>query len=101
MNDDRSTFISTVDESTITDVLQALADPVRLAIVRELGAGEPVACGTFRLGISPSTLTHHLKVLRQAGVVDTRVDGKRRLNTLRREELDRRFPGLLDSVLAA
>ncbi|MGH3001127.1 MAG: ArsR/SmtB family transcription factor [Gaiellaceae bacterium] len=90
-----------MDELEITPVLQALGDPVRLAIVRRLAGGEPVACGTFHLGVSPSTLTHHLKVLRQAGVVDTRVDGKRRLNMLRREELDRRFPGLLDAVIEA
>jgi DNA-binding transcriptional ArsR family regulator len=91
-----------MDELTIAPILQALGDPVRLAVVRRLaGVGEPVACGTFDLGIAPSTLTHHLKVLRQAGIVDTTVDGKRRLNSLRRAELDERFPGLLDSILSA
>ena len=74
---------------------------MRLAIVRELAAAEPEprACGTFRLGVSNSTLTHHFKVLREAGVIETQPQGHLRLNRLRREELDARFPGLLDSVL--
>jgi DNA-binding transcriptional ArsR family regulator len=90
-----------VIESDLTDVLQALGDPVRLAIVRELAASEPEprACGTFHLGVSKSTLTHHFKVLREAGVIETRPVGHLRLNRLRRTELDERYPGLLDSVL--
>jgi len=101
MNDASPPFISTVIENGLTDVLQALGDPVRLAIVRELAASdpEPRACGTFRLGVSNSTLTHHFKVLREAGVIETRPEGHLRLNRLRRDELDERFPGLLDSVL--
>ena len=89
-------------ETELTEVLQALGDPVRLAIVRELADAEARACGSFaHLGVADSTLSHHLNVLREAGVVETHADGKRRLNTLRREELDESYPGLLDSVLAA
>src|SRR5262249_23642780 len=82
MNDEPRAFISTVIENELTDVLQALGDPVRLAIVRELAASEPEprACGTFRLGVSNSTLTHHFKVLREAGVIETRPEGHLRLN---------------------
>ena len=102
MNEARLAFISMMVEMEIGPVLQALGDPVRLAIVRELVAGEPKACGTFdQLGVSPSTLSHHFKVLRSAGVIETRVEGRQRLNSLRRDELDARFPGLLDSVLKA
>jgi DNA-binding transcriptional ArsR family regulator len=103
MNDAPSSFISTMVETELTEVLQALGDPVRLAVVRELAAGpEPRACGTFaHLGVSPSTLSHHLRVLRDAGVVETRAEGHQRLNRLARERLDARFPGLLASVLAA
>ena len=50
--------------------------------------------------VADSTLSHHLNVLREAGVVETHADGKRRLNTLRRAQLDGSYPGLLDSVLA-
>jgi DNA-binding transcriptional ArsR family regulator len=101
MNDEPPRFISTVIEPELTDVLQALGDPVRLAIVRELAASEPEprACGTFHLGVSNSTLSHHFKVLREARVIETRPNGHLRLNRLRRAELDERFPGLLDSVL--
>jgi hypothetical protein len=46
-------------------------------------------------------MSHHFRVLRDAGVVRTRSDGAAHMNVLRREELDRLFPGLLDAVLAA
>jgi DNA-binding transcriptional ArsR family regulator len=81
-------------------VLHALSDPQRLAIVRMLAASdEPRRCGSFALPLAKSTLTHHFRVLREAGIVDQREDGTARLNTLRRADLDARFPGLLDVVL--
>ncbi|HUY71334.1 MAG TPA: metalloregulator ArsR/SmtB family transcription factor [Gaiellaceae bacterium] len=89
-------------KTELTEILQALGDPVRLAIVSELAGGETRACGSFtHLGVSHSTLSHHFKVLREAGVIETHPEGSARLNTLRRERLDARYPGLLDSVLAA
>ena len=59
------------------------------------------ACGTFPLGVTKATASHHFKVLREAGITLTRVDGAHRFLTLRRDDLDARFPGLLDAVLAA
>ena len=101
MNAARRSFISTMIERPITDVLQALGDPARLEIVRGLLDEQPRACGTFGyLGLSPSTLSHHFKVLRSAGLIETEAEGPRRLNRLRRRELDEAFPGLLDAVLA-
>jgi DNA-binding transcriptional ArsR family regulator len=89
-----------VIEIELTRILNALGDPVRLAIVRELADGESHACGTFsHLGVSRSTLSHHFKVLREAGLVETRAEGHHRLNSLRREQVDASYPGLLDSVL--
>jgi DNA-binding transcriptional ArsR family regulator len=84
----------------ITTVLHALSDPVRLAIVRQLAGGEEVVCGRFELPVSDATRSHHLKVLREAGVTSTRSEGTRRLVSLRRADLDAAFPGLLDAVLA-
>ena len=82
------------------EVLQALADPVRLQIVRVLAdAAAPIACNAFGIPVAKSTGSHHLKVLREAGVVTAQVDGTRKYHTLRRADLDDRFPGLLDSVL--
>jgi DNA-binding transcriptional ArsR family regulator len=102
MNANRPTFISTMIEMELSSVLHALGDPVRLRIVRELEGGGFRACGTFaHLGVSASTLSHHFRVLREAGLIDTRHEGARRLNSLRRDEVDARFPGLLDSVLGA
>lgn len=82
-------------------VLAALADPVRLAIVRELDIRGEVMCGTLDLDVAKSTRSHHLKVLREAGVTLTRVDGVERYVKLRYACLDERFPGLLASVLGA
>jgi len=57
-------------------------------------------CGTFDLGISKATRSQHLKILRESGVTQTRVEGTRRIVALRRDDLEARFPGLLDAVLA-
>jgi DNA-binding transcriptional ArsR family regulator len=84
----------------LSEVLHALSDPQRLAIVRGLAESDaPRRCGSFDLPVTKSTLTHHFRVLREAGVITQEVDGTARLNSLRREELDRDFPGLLDAVL--
>jgi DNA-binding transcriptional ArsR family regulator len=91
-----------VDELDLAGVLHALSDPQRLSIVRTLAAaGEPRRCGGFGLSVTKSTLTHHFRVLREAGVIAQQEDGTAKLNSLRRDDLDRRFPGLLDAVLAA
>jgi DNA-binding transcriptional ArsR family regulator len=84
----------------ITTVLQALADPIRLAVVRRLGDCEDArACGSFELPVTKSTLSHHFKTLRDAGVIQARYEGTRKLISLRRADLDAAYPGLLDSVL--
>jgi DNA-binding transcriptional ArsR family regulator len=89
------------EELELTAVLHALSDPVRLSVVARLSQGGECPCGGFELPVGKSTCTHHLRVLRQAGVIRQRVEGKTRLNALRRADLDRRFPGLLDAVLGA
>lgn len=86
---------------SLPDVLYALSDPLRLKIVRQLAEEGEAACGTFNVRMPKSSLSHHFKVLRDAGVIATRGEGVRRINTLRREELDAAFPGLLDAVLNA
>jgi DNA-binding transcriptional ArsR family regulator len=88
------------DQIQLVGVLQALSDPVRLQIVRHLAHAGEVACGTVPVAVSKSTISHHYKVLREAGVIQARVEGTRRFHALRREDLDARFPGLLDAVLS-
>ncbi|MFB7666083.1 ArsR/SmtB family transcription factor [Kitasatospora sp. NPDC056138] len=90
-----------VEEIDLLDVLHALADPTRMAIVQTLWAEPERACGTFPVDVAPSTLSHHFKVLRESGVIRQRGEANRRLNELRRDELQARFPGVLDAVLAA
>lgn len=88
-----------VEELDLTTILQALGDPVRLKIVRELAAAGEQVCGAMELGVSKSTRSHHFKTLREAGLTETRVEGTHRHVSLRRDDLDARFPGLLDAVL--
>lgn len=86
----------------LVDVLHALSDPVRLEIVKELDAvDDEVSCSELSLRVAKSTASHHFRVLRDAGVLQVRSEGTRRYHRLRRDDLDARFPGLLDSVLHA
>jgi DNA-binding transcriptional ArsR family regulator len=79
----------------------ALADPVRLTIVRQLAQSEDWAraCGSFDVPVGKAGLSHHFTVLREAGLVEQRNAGARRENRLRRDEVRRSFPGLLELVL--
>ncbi|MGW0845006.1 ArsR/SmtB family transcription factor [Streptomyces sp. NPDC002787] len=89
------------DDVPVLTALAALADPVRITLVREL-ADSPVwtrSCGSFDVPIGKAALSHHFAVLRGAGLVEQRDEGAKRVNRLRREEFDARFPGLLTLVL--
>jgi DNA-binding transcriptional ArsR family regulator len=90
-----------VDEITLPDVLHALSDPVRLQILGELADRQEQSCSAVEASVSKSTLSHHFKVLREAGITHTRVNGTHRYVSLRGDELEARFPGLLRSVLDA
>src|SRR3954466_4469103 len=89
------------EDLTLAAVMAALSDPMRVAIVRRLAAEGERTCGTFDLGISKATRSHHFRVLREAGLTHTRAEGTHRHVSLRRDEVDARFPGLLDAVLVA
>ena len=90
-----------IDELELPAVLHALSDPARLQIVRRLAVGDECTCGTFELGLSKATLSHHFRVLREAGVVRTRPDGRKRMLSLRGDDLSTRFPGVLDAIIAS
>jgi DNA-binding transcriptional ArsR family regulator len=90
------------NEIEVADVMHALSDPHRLEIVRRLAeSSEPHPCGGFGFDISKSTMTHHLRALRDAGVIRQERQGTTKMTWLRRDDLDARFPGLLDAVLSA
>jgi DNA-binding transcriptional ArsR family regulator len=86
---------------TLAATMAALSDPVRVQIVRALAGERERTCGSFELGISKATRSHHLKVLREAGLTHTRSEGTHRHISLRRDDVDARFPGLLEAVLTA
>ena len=87
-----------MEEATLCGVLSALGDPVRLAIVGQLADGVEHGWGDFDVDVCASTLSHHLKTLRLAGVIDHRKDGTRCFVSLR-PGLEIRFPGLLAYIL--
>jgi DNA-binding transcriptional ArsR family regulator len=89
-----------LEDVTLTQVLYALSDPVRLGVVRQLSNEGQATCSALDGGRPKSSMSHHFKVLREGGLVFTRTDGPAHLNELRRKEIDERFPGLLDAVLA-
>lgn len=89
---------------TVDGLLSALGNPVRLAVVRVLDAGGEHNCTSVlnALGITAkSTMTHHWRVLRDSGVIWQRPSGRDNMLSLRREDLDARYPGLLDAILTA
>jgi DNA-binding transcriptional ArsR family regulator len=87
------------DQLSLPGVLYALSDPVRLAIVRSLHDDAELSCGKIDVPVSKSTLSHHLKVLRDAGLTMTRAEGVHRYVSLRQDDIEGMFPGLLACVL--
>lgn len=83
----------------LAEVLHAFGDPVRLELVRRMALHGEERCLPADLSVAKSTLSHHWRVLREAGISRARPEGKARWMSLRRSELDARFPGLLDAVL--
>jgi len=82
----------------LATIMRTLGDPVRLEIVRLLADERPRVCGELStvLDIPASTGSYHLKLLREAGVTRTQAQGTLRLISLRRDDLEARFPGLVD-----
>lgn len=85
----------------LSSVLYALSDPIRLYIVSEIYKAGERSCGDVEVPIVKSTLSHHIRTLREAGVVRTRAQGTQRFMSIRKDELEQLFPGLLASILSA
>ncbi|MGW3232040.1 ArsR/SmtB family transcription factor [Kitasatospora sp. NPDC001095] len=102
-DDERLPQPATADIELVT-VLHALGDPVRMTLLLSYADGGEHSCDPRGLGLEhlhKSTVSHHMRVLREAGVTTTRVAGRNRFVSLRRADLDARFPGLLDALLAS
>lgn len=101
----RTPLHPTREQIELPMVLDCLSDPIRLAIVYQLAQQERVSselcCGDFNGLAGKSNLAYHFAKLRECGLMLTRVAGTNRFMRLRREDLDARFPGLLDAVLSS
>lgn len=87
------------EDIDLFEVMSALTDPVRRAIVHSIARDPGRACSGSDYGVSKSALTRHWRILRETGIIKQEVEGTRHRNWLRTDELDRRFPGLLALVL--
>lgn len=88
-----------VEAFELTRVLHALSDPVRLEVVRSLARNGEQTCAALDGDRPKSTMSHHFRVLRDCGLVETRGERTAHMNRLRRDDVEARFPGLLDAVL--
>ncbi|MFI1620596.1 ArsR/SmtB family transcription factor [Streptomyces lydicus] len=91
-----------VEDIQLVKVLHALGDPTRLHLLRVYASGEQCDCSSERLGVGhlhKSTVSHHMRIMREAGLTSTRSVGRNRYVQLRRADLDTRFPGLLGALL--
>ena len=98
----RTPLHPTCEDVFLPNILYALGDPIRLRIVEQLASAfEGISCQRIIVGegVAKSTQSHHFKVLREAGLIRMEPQGRRLLVSLRRDELEQRFPGLLDTIL--
>lgn len=89
------------EELQLSCLLYALSDPFRLEVVRKLAVCQPQPCAPLQDGRPKSSVSHHFSVLRKAGVIRTDVVGVTHMNSLREQDLESRFPGVLATILAA
>ncbi|WP_329111630.1 ArsR family transcriptional regulator [[Kitasatospora] papulosa] len=92
-----------VEDLEVGSVLLALADENRRRVVAELAErpDEERLCASFDLPVGKSSRTRHWRVLREAGLVYQRDAGNGLYMRLRKDDLDRRFPGLIQAAIAA
>jgi DNA-binding transcriptional ArsR family regulator len=95
----RELFQPSIDQLNLSTVLNALGDPIRLQIVKKLALSPETTCSCCQINLPKSALSHHFKVLREAGLIHVRIEGIQRFLSLRYDDLEARFPGLLKSVL--
>ncbi|MBN9653403.1 helix-turn-helix transcriptional regulator [Halobacillus sp. GSS1] len=89
-----------IESISFTKVLHALSEPNRVKIIRCLFDTHENNCThyTLQLRLPKSTVSHHIRVMREAGLIQARIVGKEHLYSIRTEEIERKFPGLLDTI---
>lgn len=95
----RELFHPNTEQLCLSTVLNALADPIRLQIIRNLANQCETTCASCNIDLPKSALSHHFKVLRESGLINVRIEGKQRFLSIRYDELEQRFPGLLNTVI--
>jgi len=95
----RNLFHPSIEQLNLATVLNALSDPIRLNIVKNLSINQETTCSGCNIQMSKSTLSHHFKVLRESGIVQVRIDGKQRFLSIRYDDLEAKFPNLIDTII--
>ncbi len=95
----RELFHPNIEQMCLSTVLNALGDPIRLQIIKNLSNQTETTCACCNIDLPKSALSHHFKVLRESGLINVRIEGKQRFLSIRYKELEQKFPGLLDSVI--
>lgn len=91
-------FHPPLGDISLDAVLGALSDPIRRDVLRRIASEGPLYCGDLRYDVVKSTMSHHFRVLREAGLMHTEIEGTRRRITRRDDAIAGRFPGLLEAV---
>jgi DNA-binding transcriptional ArsR family regulator len=97
----RTFFHPRTEDIRLSDVFHALSDPTRLDMIQALLLDPSINCSVRYAEIPKSTRSHHVRILRESGLVWVEPVGTSQRVTVRREELDTRFPGLLDTIVKA
>lgn len=95
----RELFHPNVEQLSLSTILNALGDPIRLNIIKNLAHQSETTCACCNINLPKSALSHHFKVLRESGLIKVRIEGKQRFLSIRYEELEKRFPGLLNAII--
>lgn len=95
----RELFHPNTAQLNLSTILNALGDPTRLSIIKNLAEKAETTCACCNIDLPKSALSHHFKVLRESGIINVRIEGKQRFLSIRYEELEERFPGLLEAVI--
>lgn len=95
----RELFHPNIDQMCLSTILNALGDPIRLQIIRKLAEQCETTCACCNIDLPKSALSHHFKVLRESGLINVRIEGKQRFLSIRYDDLEQRFPGLLNTVI--
>ena len=97
----RARYHPSIEEMNLPMILHALSDPIRLSLVLDIVEkdNEEYSCSTFPFPVVKSTVSHHIRTLREAGILRVRTQGTQNLISLRSDELEERFPGLLKAII--